>query len=81
MIPPTTLPRDSSGARCAASGISICTDTELKPTSSDTSRNRFGCSANAAPSRLSTATAVVISISLRFSSKSPSGTRKNKPSA
>ncbi|MNR46352.1 hypothetical protein D3C85_1653050 [compost metagenome] len=42
MIPPTTRPRDSSGARCAASGIRICTDTELKPTSSEISKNTFG---------------------------------------
>ncbi len=44
MMLPTTRPRDSAGARCAASGIRICTDTELKPISNDTSRNRFGCS-------------------------------------
>ncbi|RMP54523.1 hypothetical protein ALQ20_200032 [Pseudomonas syringae pv. atrofaciens] len=81
MIPPTTRPRDASGARCAANGMSICTDTELKPTSSETSKNTFGCSAKAAPSRLRIATTVVTSISLRFSSKSPSGTRKNSPSA
>lgn len=39
MIVPTTLPRDSSGARCAASGIRICTATELKPISSEIARN------------------------------------------
>jgi hypothetical protein len=42
MIPPTTRPRDSSGAKCAASGIRICTDTELNPTNNEISRNTFG---------------------------------------
>ena len=81
MMLPTTRPRDSAGARCAASGIRICTETELKPISSDTSKNRFGCSINAAPNRLAIATTVVVIISLRFSSRSPRGTRKNRPRA
>ncbi|MNP68898.1 hypothetical protein D3C76_1649200 [compost metagenome] len=42
MIPPTTRPRVSSGARCAASGIRICTETELNPTNSEISKNTFG---------------------------------------
>lgn len=81
MIVPTTRPRDSLGARCAASGISNCTATELKPTISDTTRNTPGSRTPAASARLAIDINAVTTISFLFSTRSPSGTRKNRPAA
>ncbi|ESH95083.1 hypothetical protein B551_0219840 [Cupriavidus sp. HPC(L)] len=67
MMVPTVRPRVASGARCAASGIRICTLTELSPSSSDTSRKGPGCVDSAAATRLAVAAVPLSSSSRRFS--------------
>jgi len=44
MMPPTTRQRDSLDAKCAARGIRICTETELKPISNDAINRPLGLS-------------------------------------
>jgi len=79
MIPPTTRTRDSSDAKCAARGMRICTDTELKPISNDVINRPLGLSVMPASAGLASETSAVAIISLRFSSRSPRGTKKKKP--
>ncbi|MNR26080.1 hypothetical protein D3C85_1432700 [compost metagenome] len=83
MMLPTTRPRCCSGARCAASGISICTATELNPISSAYPRNNWPWPLLLVPAsnRLTQASTAVATISRRFSSRSASGTSNNRPRA
>ncbi len=81
MMVPTTRPRDGPGARCAASGIRICTVTELRPTSRDINRNAPGCDAMLAPTRLAVAASALTISNRRFSNRSANGTRKKRPNA
>ena len=78
---PTTRPREASGAKCAASGTRICTDTDAKPTSSDTRRKTPGSRTIVAMPRLTADSSVVTISRRRFSTRSASGTMKKRPIA
>ena len=77
---PTTRPRVASGARWAAKGSSICTTTALDPITSIAARNGSVWRAKAAPSSASAHRPSTDDIRRRFSTMSPSGTMKRRPS-
>jgi hypothetical protein len=76
---PTTRPRVASGARCAASGIRICTATEPKPITAAQVRKTPADGAKAAQASATALSVADIKISLRFSTRSPSGTTNRRP--
>jgi hypothetical protein len=78
---PTYLPRLCSGARWAASGMSTWATTEVTPTSARAIRNTPKPGAAAATASATAVTSSVREESLRFSSRSPSGSSSASPSA
>ncbi len=78
---PITRLRCSSGASVAAYGTSICTTTEVTPTTmaSEPSSSRFGATALAARASVSTASSPVSSGRRR--AMSPIGTTSSRPAA
>ncbi len=80
MTLPTTLPRSAGDARCAAYGMRICATIELIPTTTDMARNTPKFGARPAASSAAAVTSSVRAASARFSSRSPSGTSRNRPS-
>ncbi len=81
MTCPTTLPRVSSEAMCAASGTTICATTDVSPTSTDTARNTPNTGDTAVSSSASAVANSTRTISVRFSNRSPSGSTNSSPSA
>ncbi|MNK89990.1 hypothetical protein D3C87_1100200 [compost metagenome] len=76
---PTTRPRIWSGARCAANGTSTCTATEHRPMAQPATRNTLAWVASAAAVSATAQPPISVRISLRFSTRSPSGTSSTSP--
>ena len=81
MTLPTTLPRSAGDARWAAYGMRTCATIELIPTTTDTARNTPKLGARPAASSAAAVTSSVRAARARFSSRSPSGTSRNRPMA
>ena len=76
---PTTRPRVASGARCAASGTMICAPADPRPIAKAQARKAAGELASAAEASAIALSATHTTTSLRFSTRSPSGTRNTRP--
>jgi hypothetical protein len=81
MTRPTNRPRSDSGARCAATGSTICATTDVKPSSTEKTRKavRFGAT-EASPAAI-TVTTRTREARARFSIRSPRGTSTMIPAA
>ena len=78
---PTWRPRLAGSAMCAAIGTTICAVTEVMPITMQAKRKTSGVRAKEVSSSVTAARPRVITISLRFSTKSPSGTSSRSPMA
>ena len=78
---PTCRPRLAGSARWAAIGTTIWTVTEVRPITRQANRNTSGVRAKAVSRSVMAPRLRVITISLRFSRKSPSGTSSRSPAA
>ena len=78
---PTTRPRVASEARWPAKGTMTCTELDAMPIASEASRNRPALGAMTARASATTSTPSVTTMSVLFSTISPSGTMNRRPAA
>jgi hypothetical protein len=74
-------PRVSSGARCAANGITICGTIVAAPRMKLETMRKERLGESATSSSATTITDVIVTISRRRSTASPSGTSSSSPAA